>query len=213
VKFLATAFALGAGSFVCPSIHEVLGPPLSYPTPLKHPGRGASHSGLFVRGCSVVLYEDSCISTRGHSFVRIGNTAPSISDVIPMGTKRFALHRVRVSLAQFVFRRLLRQSDCGNRPCADSLGARVGLSIWWRGPKRPVVVDVLTSVLVLADICSPSGQASAVLLPMTTRFSSVRLHCLWDQGGAIVLRSSFAEWHTQEACLTSASTPRVKPWY
>jgi hypothetical protein len=28
----------GAGSFVCPSIHEVLGPPLSYPTPLKHPG-------------------------------------------------------------------------------------------------------------------------------------------------------------------------------
>jgi hypothetical protein len=31
-------------------IHEVLGPPLSYPTPLKHPGRGASHSGLFVRG-------------------------------------------------------------------------------------------------------------------------------------------------------------------
>jgi hypothetical protein len=48
-----TPFALGAGSFVCcPSIHEVLGPSLSLScsTPLKHPGRGASHSGLFVRG-------------------------------------------------------------------------------------------------------------------------------------------------------------------
>jgi hypothetical protein len=37
VEFLATSFALGAGSFVCPSIHEVLGPSLSYSTPLKHP--------------------------------------------------------------------------------------------------------------------------------------------------------------------------------
>jgi hypothetical protein len=61
------SFALGAGSFVCPSIHKVLGPSLSYPTPLKHPGRWASHSGLFVRGCCVVLHEDSCISTKGHS--------------------------------------------------------------------------------------------------------------------------------------------------
>jgi hypothetical protein len=39
-EFLATSFALGAGSFVCPSVHEVLGPSLSYATPLKHPGRG-----------------------------------------------------------------------------------------------------------------------------------------------------------------------------
>ena len=61
VDFIATCFALGAGSFVCPSIHEVLGPSLSYATPFKHPGRAASHSGLFVRGCRVILYEDSCI--------------------------------------------------------------------------------------------------------------------------------------------------------
>ena len=67
MEFLATSFALGAGSFVCPSIHEVLGPSLSYATPLKHPGRAASHSGLFVRGCCVVLYEDSCTSVRGLS--------------------------------------------------------------------------------------------------------------------------------------------------
>jgi hypothetical protein len=85
-------------------MHEVLGPPLSYPTPLKHSGRGASHSGLFVRGCCVALHEDSCISTRSHSG-RIGrNTAlSSCSDVIPMGSKRFALqtgHRARVSLVR-----------------------------------------------------------------------------------------------------------------
>jgi hypothetical protein len=43
-------------------IHEVFGPSLSYATPLKHPGRGVSHSGHFVRGCCVVLYEDSCTS-------------------------------------------------------------------------------------------------------------------------------------------------------
>jgi hypothetical protein len=59
---MATSFALRAGSFVRPSIHEVLGPPLSYPTPLKHPGRGASHSGLFVRGCSVVLYDTKALA-------------------------------------------------------------------------------------------------------------------------------------------------------
>jgi hypothetical protein len=64
---MATSFALEAGSFVRPSIHKVLGPPLSYATPLKHLGPPLSYSGLFVRGCSVVLHEDSCISTRDHS--------------------------------------------------------------------------------------------------------------------------------------------------
>jgi hypothetical protein len=49
---------------VCPSIHEVLGPSLSYATPLKHPGRGVSLSGLFVRGCCVALYEDSALAHR-----------------------------------------------------------------------------------------------------------------------------------------------------
>jgi hypothetical protein len=92
VEFLATSFALGAGSFVCPSIPEaVLGPSLSYPTPLKHPGRGASHSGLFVRGCSVVLHEDSCISTRGLSGGSVTPHPVALIDVIPMGSKKFAL--------------------------------------------------------------------------------------------------------------------------
>jgi hypothetical protein len=69
VEFLATSFALEAGSFVCPSIHKALEPPLSYPTPLKHPGRETSHSGLFVRGCSVVLHTRTLAytSTRGLS--------------------------------------------------------------------------------------------------------------------------------------------------
>jgi hypothetical protein len=41
----------------------------------------------------VVLYEEFCISTRGLSGgpVYMHNIAPSISDVIPMGSKRFAL--------------------------------------------------------------------------------------------------------------------------
>jgi hypothetical protein len=46
----------------------------------------------------------------------IGNTVPSSSDVVPMGSKkRFALqtgHRARVALAQFVFRRLLGLPVC-----------------------------------------------------------------------------------------------------
>jgi hypothetical protein len=58
---MATSFALEAGSFVRPSIHKVLGPRgrLSYATPLKHLRPPLSCSGVFVRGCSVVLYEDS----------------------------------------------------------------------------------------------------------------------------------------------------------
>jgi hypothetical protein len=64
---MATSFDLGAGSFVRLSIHKVFGPYLSYPTPLNHPGRGASHSGLFVRGCSMVLHVDSCVYRRGAS--------------------------------------------------------------------------------------------------------------------------------------------------
>jgi hypothetical protein len=69
-------------SLARPSIHEVLGPPLSYPTPLKHPCRGASHSGLFVRRL-LHIYEGP--------LGRTGNTTPSSSGVIPMGSKRFAL--------------------------------------------------------------------------------------------------------------------------
>jgi hypothetical protein len=34
----------------------------AYATPLKRPSRGISHSGLFVRGCCVVLYEGSWTS-------------------------------------------------------------------------------------------------------------------------------------------------------
>jgi hypothetical protein len=41
----------------------------------------------------VVLYEDSCTSVMG-SLGGIGNTAPSSSDVIPMGSKRFALQGI-----------------------------------------------------------------------------------------------------------------------
>jgi hypothetical protein len=93
-EFLATSFALGARGFVRPSIHEVLGPSLSYPTPLKHHGRGASHSGLFVRGCCVVLYEDSFAHIGEGSLGGIGNTSPSSFDVIPMGSKRFALQGI-----------------------------------------------------------------------------------------------------------------------
>jgi hypothetical protein len=62
---------------------------------LKHPGRGASRSVFFVRGCCVVLYEDSCIL---HIYEgplgRTGNIAPSSSDAIPMGSKRFTLHGI-----------------------------------------------------------------------------------------------------------------------
>jgi hypothetical protein len=93
VEFLAPSFALGARSFVCPSIHEVLGPPLSCPTPLKlkHPGRGASHfyTGLLLCGTlrrPLQIYE-GCLGG-------IGNTAPSSSDAIPMGSKRFALQGI-----------------------------------------------------------------------------------------------------------------------
>ena len=84
----------GVSFVVCPSIHEVLGPYLSYATPSKHPSRGASHSGLFVRGCCVVLYEDSCTSVSEGSLGGIGSTVPSSSDVIPMGSKRFALQGI-----------------------------------------------------------------------------------------------------------------------
>jgi hypothetical protein len=97
VEFLATSFALGAGSFVCPSIHEVLGPSLSYATPSKHPSRGASHSGFL---CGADLWY--CTKTLAHrsrdigegSPGGIGNTAPSSSDVIPMGSKRSALQGI-----------------------------------------------------------------------------------------------------------------------
>jgi hypothetical protein len=101
-------------SFVPRSMRLLLGPPLSYPTPLKHPGRGALHSGLFDTRllCGTPrrllhIYEGS--------LGRIGDIAPSSSDVIPIHgwahSKRFALQGigVRASLAQFVFRRLLRQ--------------------------------------------------------------------------------------------------------
>jgi hypothetical protein len=91
VEFLATSFALGAGSFVCPSIHEVLGPPLSYPTPLKH---GPWSWGIaFWAFCTGLM----CGTLRRFLHIyegllgRIGNTTPSSSDVIPMGSKRFAL--------------------------------------------------------------------------------------------------------------------------
>jgi hypothetical protein len=68
---MAASFALEAGSFVRPSILKALGTHLSYyATPLKHLGPPLSYSWLFVRGCSVVLHEDSCISTRGHSGAR-----------------------------------------------------------------------------------------------------------------------------------------------
>jgi hypothetical protein len=83
---------LGAGSFVCPSIHEVLGPPLSYPTPSKHPGRG-SGGITFWAFCTGLL----CGTARGLLRIyegplgRFGNTAPSSSGVIPMGSKWFVI--------------------------------------------------------------------------------------------------------------------------
>jgi hypothetical protein len=84
---------------------EVLGPSPSYATPKKHRGRGASHSGLFCTGllCGTLR---GLLHIGGGSLGEIGNTAPSSSDVIPMGSKMFALqagHRVRVSSAKFVF--------------------------------------------------------------------------------------------------------------
>jgi hypothetical protein len=91
---MATSFALGARSFVRPSIHKVLGPSLSYPTPSKHPGRGGSHSGLFVRTGL------PCGTLRRLSHIGegplggIGNISPSSSDIIPMGSKRFALQGI-----------------------------------------------------------------------------------------------------------------------
>jgi hypothetical protein len=90
---MATSFALEAGSFVRPSIHKVLGPHLSYSTPLKHPGRKVSQSGLF---CARLI----CGTPRrllhiyGGSLGRIGTTSPSSSDAIPMGSKRFALQGI-----------------------------------------------------------------------------------------------------------------------
>ena len=91
---MATSFDLGAGSFVRPSIHKVFGPYLSYPTPLNHPGRGASHSLVRILG---FLYEaDLWYSTRTLVYRRegplggIGTTAPGSCDVMPMGSKRFA---------------------------------------------------------------------------------------------------------------------------
>jgi hypothetical protein len=93
VEFLATSFALGAGSSACPSIHEVLGPSLSYATPKQHRSRGASHSGLFFTGllCGTLrrLFHIGEGPLGG-----MGSTAPSSSDVIPMGSKRFALQGI-----------------------------------------------------------------------------------------------------------------------
>jgi hypothetical protein len=94
VEFLATSFALGAGSFVCPSIHEVLGPPLSYPTPCtKAPWSWGIAFWAFCTGllCGAPrrllhIYE-GCLGG-------IGNTAPSSSDVIPMGSNMFALQGI-----------------------------------------------------------------------------------------------------------------------
>jgi hypothetical protein len=69
--------------------------------------------GLLYGGA--VRYSTKTLSHRGaarRSLGGIGNTSPSSSDSIPMGSKRFAPqpgHRVRVSLANFVFRRILRQ--------------------------------------------------------------------------------------------------------
>jgi hypothetical protein len=129
VEFLATSFALEAGSFVCPSIHEVLGPPLSYATPLNHPGRGASHSGLFVWSCCVVLYENSCIlRIYEGSIGRTGDIAPSTSDVIPTGSKRFALqgieYRVRVCCAQSVIGYGVDEAVCSGKASSRIRGLR-----------------------------------------------------------------------------------------
>jgi hypothetical protein len=92
---MATSFALEAGSFVCPSVHGVLGPSLSYATPLKHLGPRAS-SFLFWAFCARLL----CGTRRRLLHIyegplgRIGNTAPSSSDAIPMGSKWFSLQGI-----------------------------------------------------------------------------------------------------------------------
>ena len=81
-----------AGSSVCPSIHEVLGPPLYYPTPLKHPGRGWGIA--FWDFCTGLLCGTAArrlLHIYEGPLGRTGNTTPSSSGVIPMGSKRFAL--------------------------------------------------------------------------------------------------------------------------
>jgi hypothetical protein len=100
---MATSFALGAGSFVRPSI------PWGYwafsflSYAIKAPWSWGIAFWAFCTGliCGAVrrllhIYEGS--------LGRIGNTAPSSSDVIPMSSNRFALrptgHIVRASLAQ-----------------------------------------------------------------------------------------------------------------
>jgi hypothetical protein len=53
----------------------------------------------------------------------------------PMGSKRFrALQGIEYAFLELssYFDVLLRQIHCGNRPCADFFGPRLGLSIWWR---------------------------------------------------------------------------------
>jgi hypothetical protein len=101
VEFLATSFALGAGSFVCPSIHEVFGPSLSY---------FLSHAIKAPRAWGIAFWAFGtgrlCGTPRGllHIYEQgpiggIGNTAPSSSDVIPMGSKRFALQGIEYAFA------------------------------------------------------------------------------------------------------------------
>jgi hypothetical protein len=96
VEFLATSFALGAGSSVCRSIHEVLGPSLSHAALLKHPSCGWGVAfWAFCTGLLAVWYSTKTLAhRRGVCRGGIGNTAPSSSDVIPMGSKRFALQGI-----------------------------------------------------------------------------------------------------------------------
>jgi hypothetical protein len=48
----------------------------------------------------VVLYEDACTSVSEGSLGGIGNNVPSSSDVIPMGSKRFALQGIEYAFLQ-----------------------------------------------------------------------------------------------------------------
>jgi hypothetical protein len=95
VEFLVTSFALGAGSFVCPSIHEVLRPSLSYATPLKQPWSWGIAFWAFCTGllCGALRRLLHIGEGEGY-FGWIGNTAPSSSDIIPMGSKRFVLQGI-----------------------------------------------------------------------------------------------------------------------